>query len=102
MFQVIRQEQLFLGAWNYESQTQQLVVWPRTVAHSRVSDWAIMGEWPVLHQENFENVKYFQCNKHTVFDLISGLSAYVFFFFFFLSTLRLSRVQNATSEDRCM
>ena len=32
--------------------------------HSRVSDWAIMGEWPVLHQDNFENVKYFQCNKH--------------------------------------
>ena len=46
MFQVIRQEQLFLGAWNYESQTQQLVVWPRTVAHSRVIDWAIMGNGP--------------------------------------------------------
>ena len=33
-------------------------------SQSRVSDWAIMGEWPVLHQDNFENVKYFQCNKH--------------------------------------
>ena len=42
----------------YESQGQQLVVWPRTVAQSRASDWAIMGEWPVLHQDNFENVKY--------------------------------------------
>ena len=62
MFQVLRQQ--FIGAWNYESQAQQLVVWPRTVAHSPVSDWAIMGEWPVLHQDNFENVKYFQCNKH--------------------------------------
>ena len=37
MFQVLRQEQFL------ESQDQQLVVWPRTVLHSRVSDWAIMG-----------------------------------------------------------
>ena len=35
MFQVLRQQ--FIGAWNYESQAQQLVVWPRTVAHSPVS-----------------------------------------------------------------
>ena len=42
MFQVLRQQ--FVGAGNYESHAQQLVVWPRAVAHSRVSDWAIMGE----------------------------------------------------------
>ena len=35
--------ELFLGAWNYESQAQHLAVWPRTVAHSCVCNWAIMG-----------------------------------------------------------
>ena len=60
MFQVF----LVPGTMSHKSQAQQLVVWPRTVAHSRMSDWAIMGEWPALHQDNFENVKYFQCNKH--------------------------------------
>ena len=30
--------------WGHKhSQAQQLAVWPRTVAHSRLRDWAIIG-----------------------------------------------------------
>ena len=44
MFQVLRHcqaQKLFLGAL----QVQQLAVWPRTVEHSCLCDWAIMGKF---------------------------------------------------------
>ena len=59
MFQVLRQQ--FVGTMSHKlSSLLSGQGQSRTVA----SDWAIMGERPVLHQDNFENAKYFQCNKH--------------------------------------